>query len=180
MESLFQQTPLKHTVPQVVAVKHNLIFRYRSTGVFRSGVVGNEGRLGVRQFGERARAGIAEVRSGGRGKVGNGCTGKVGAAGWLPSRGRTVVAGEKIGQIWLENLILYYRNMGVKNVQIYMEAFTQPQAYSLPAHIREGKITLSYMSNIYQKSFRINIILWRWGAFPFFYAPFIFLCYSEC
>lgn len=81
MESLFQQTPLKHTVSQVFTVKHNLIVQYRSTGAVRSEVVGNEGRLGVRQFGERARAGIDEVRSGGRVRVGNGCTGKVGAAG---------------------------------------------------------------------------------------------------
>ncbi len=81
MVSLFPQTPLEHTVSQVVTIKHDLIVQYRSTGAVRSGVVGNEGRLGVRQFEDRARAGIAEVRSGGRVRVGNGCAGEVGAAG---------------------------------------------------------------------------------------------------
>ena len=135
MVSLFPQTPLKHTVPQVVAVKHNLIFRYRSTGVFRSGVVGNGGSSAVRQFGGRARAGIDEVRSGGRVKVGNGCTGRSGQrADYRGGAGRSW-RGEKIGQIWLQKFELYYRNIGGKNVQIYLEAFTPPQAYSLPARL---------------------------------------------
>lgn len=111
---------------------------HRSVQVNRrssAGVVGNGGRLAIRQFGGRARAGLAEVRSGGRVRVGNGCTGRSGLrADYRRGAGRSWRGG-RIGQIWLQEFDLYYRNLCVKNVQICFGRFTPHQAYSLPAHI---------------------------------------------
>ena len=66
--------------------------------------------------------------------------------------------------------------MSAKNVQICLGQFSQPKRIPSPHPFEAVKITPSYMSHIYQKSFRINLIF----APPIFDSPVPYQKYFLC
>lgn len=88
------------------------------------------------------------------------------------------MAGEKIGQIWHKKFEMYYRNKSVKNVQLCLDGSPNPKRIPSPQIVRENCAVIyeHYISKVLPYQFNLMEV----GAFPFFYAPFIFLGYSEC